>query len=279
MKLSVTSWSFPQCSLSEAAGLSKLLNIHAIDLGYFYRTAINKTKLLEDPEGLAEMIRKLDITVPCLYHLFGDDIKDRNLSLKDTSGKNKADLQKAALFCRKAGIETIFILPGIVNPGQSIKDAIHISAEHLKALVEICQKEGVSLAIEPHVHSCIESPELTLELLDKVRGLELILDYAHFVCLGFTQGAVDLLIPLTKLVHLRQAKQGFLQTGLEKGTINFPAILGKLDEHAFEGYLSIEYVHQDYMNTLYDDVLSETIKMRDLVEEWKNVRLKNNSEL
>ena len=111
MKLSVTSWSFPQCSLSEAAGLSKLLNIHAIDLGYFYRTAINKTKLIEDPEGLAEMIRKLDITVPCLYHLFGDDIKDRNLSLKDTNGKNKADLQKAALFCRKAGIETIFMMP------------------------------------------------------------------------------------------------------------------------------------------------------------------------
>ena len=34
-------------------------------------------------------------------------------------------------------------------------------------------------------------------------------------------------------------------------------------------YLSIEYVHQNYMMTVYDDVLSETIKMRDLYNTWK----------
>jgi sugar phosphate isomerase/epimerase len=259
--------------LPEAVGLSKLLNIHAIDLGYFYRPAISKDRILEDPEGMAEFIRNQEITVPCLYHLFGTDIKKRNLSLKDTDGRNKADLEKVALFCRKANIETIFILPGVINPGQHIADAMHTSAENLKEMVELCRKEGVALAIEPHVHSYLESPELALELLDRVPGLKLILDYAHFVCMGFTQKAVDPLIPYAQLVHLRQAKPGFLQTGLDKGTINFPAILGQLDEHRFNGFLSVEYVHQDYMDTLYNDVLSETIKMRDLVEEWKRERM------
>ena len=37
MKLSVTSWSFPQCSLKECIGISKLLSINAIDIGYFYK--------------------------------------------------------------------------------------------------------------------------------------------------------------------------------------------------------------------------------------------------
>lgn len=269
MKLSVTSWSFPQCNLSEVVGLSGLLNIHAVDLGYFYRSAINKNKILEDPEGMAEDIGRLNITVPCLYHLFGEDTHGRNLSLKMAGELNKSDLKKVARFCKKASIETIFILPGVVNPGQSIKEAMKISAENLKEMTDICQKEGRSLAIEPHVHSFLESPELVLELLNKVPGLKVILDYAHFICLGFTQHAVDALIPFTKLVHLRQAKQGYLQTSLEKGTINFPAVFGALKEHAFDGYMSIEYVHQDYMNTLYNDVLSETIKMRDLVAEWK----------
>ena len=35
MKISVTSWSFPECSLEESIGISKLLSINAIDLGYF----------------------------------------------------------------------------------------------------------------------------------------------------------------------------------------------------------------------------------------------------
>ena len=42
MKLSVTSWSFPQCIFKEAVGLSTLLDINAIDIGYFYRPALDK---------------------------------------------------------------------------------------------------------------------------------------------------------------------------------------------------------------------------------------------
>ena len=36
MKLSITSWSFPKYSLEESIGISKLLSINAIDVGYFY---------------------------------------------------------------------------------------------------------------------------------------------------------------------------------------------------------------------------------------------------
>ena len=56
---------------------------------------------------------------------------------------------------------------------------------------------------------------------------------------------------------------------MEEGTINFPAVLGKLNEVGYNNYLSIEYVHQDYMMTKYEDVLTETIKMRDLINTWK----------
>ena len=56
---------------------------------------------------------------------------------------------------------------------------------------------------------------------------------------------------------------------LEEGTINFNAVFGKLKEVGYNDYLSIEYVHQNYMMTVYDDVLSETIKMRDLYNTWK----------
>jgi sugar phosphate isomerase/epimerase len=266
MKLSITSWSLPQCSLDEAIGLSKLLGINAIDVGYFYRPTLNKNEIINHPEATAKKIRDYDIKIPCLYHLFGTDTQDRNLSLRDGGRENAEQLERITLFAKKASIETIFLLPGIVNPGQSVKQAISTSAENLNQMVEVCGKRGISLAIEPHVHSCLESPDLVQEFLSMVPGLTLILDYAHFICLGYSQATINPLVPYAQHVHLRQAKPGYLQTDLENGIINFRAVLGKLKEHAYDGYLSIEYVHQDYMNTLHEDVLSETIKMRYLVK-------------
>ena len=125
------------------------------------------------------------------------------------------------------------------------------------------------MLVEPHVHSYLESPEITLELLDEVPGLKLALDYAHFACLGWTQDSIDILAKHSGHIHLRQAKTDILQTKLEEGTLKYPAIFGKLKEVGYNDYLSIEYVHQNYMMTVYDDVLSETIKMRDLYNAWK----------
>jgi hypothetical protein len=42
-------------------------------------------------------------------------------------------------------------------------------------------------------------------------------------------------------------------------------VLTTLRKAGYDGYLAIEYVHQGYMNTLFDDVLTETVQMRDLV--------------
>ena len=70
----------------------------------------------------------------------------------------------------------------------------------------------------------MESPDITLELLNSVPGLKHALDYAHFVCLGWTQESIDVLAEHSGHIHLRQAKSGYLQTKLEEGTINFQAV-------------------------------------------------------
>jgi sugar phosphate isomerase/epimerase len=101
-----------------------------------------------------------------------------------------------------------------------------------------------------------------------VPGLKLTLDYAHFVCLGHTQDAIDVLAPHAAHVHVRQAKPGALQTKLSQGTINMAAMLGALRDTGYAGWLAVEWVHQDYMDTLYDDVLTETIACRDLLRGW-----------
>lgn len=268
MKLSVTTWSFPLCTLPECAAIARALGIGALDVGYSYRSALDKKKLLREPEQYAAEITKTTGPLANLYHLFGDNLSDLNLAGNAGIMENLRDFEAVLRFCREAGIASIFVLPGVVNAGQSRGDALNVSAERLKRLQERAAQAGILLTIEPHVHSYLETPSLVLELLDRVPGLRLTLDYAHFHCLGFRQEEIDVLAPYAAHVHLRQARMGNLQSRLEHGTLNFSAILGTLRQSGYSGFLSLEYVHQDYMNTMNVDVLSEIIKLRDLVQGW-----------
>lgn len=224
--------------------------------------------LLRDPQGAAQTVRRLSHAVPSLYHLFGDTLADRNLADPAALDRNVADFAQVVRFCGAAAIPTVFVLPGVCNPGQDRAAALAHSARALNALLPLATAAGVTLTVEPHVHSFLESPALTLALLDAVPGLRLTLDYAHFVCLGYRQDEIDPLARHAAHVHLRQARPGVLQAKSAQGTLNVAALLGTLRGCGYSGSVAVEVVHQDYMDTLHDDVLTETIRMRDLARAW-----------
>ena len=270
MKLSMTSWSLPACTLEEAAAISTALGIGALDLGLFYRSALDRERLLGDPAALADEVRALGVELPNYYHLFGDSLENRNLALEAHREENERDFAKVLDFCERAGIPTVFVLPGLVNPGQSRAEAHAASIVSLQRLVALAAERPVTLTVEPHVHGLLESPADTLRLIEQVEGLRLTLDYAHFICIGHTQDAIDALAPHAAHVHLRQAKPGALQTKIAAGTINMAAQFGTLRDAGFDGAISLEVVHQDYMGTIEDDVLTETVALRDLFRSWQD---------
>jgi len=268
MKLSLTAWSMPQCTLQEAAGISKALGINALDVGLFYRSALDKNLILNDPLAAAAPLAGLGVDIPNYYHLFGDGLEGKNLALAGTLDQNITDLTQVLTFADAAKIPTVFILPGVVNAGQSRDDAAKVSTESLKALLDVAKDFSANICIEPHVHSWTESPDLVLQLIENT-GIKLALDYSHFACLGYRQDEIDPLAKHALHVHLRQARMGELQTKMAQGTLNFPAMFGTLRDAGYQGALAIENVHQDYMNTLFDDVLTETILMRDCFNNWQ----------
>lgn len=273
MKLSLTSWSLPFCTLKECAAIAHALRIPSLDVGYFYRSALDRQRVLKSPAEYAHEVVAAIGAPACFYHLFGQDMADRNLADLTAIQANMADFSKVLLFCAEAGIPTVMVLPGVVGSGQSRRQAVEASSQALRQLVGMAAGSKVTVAIEAHVHSCLESPALTLELVDRVPGLRLVLDYSHFHCLGYTQEEINVLAPHAAHIHLRQGRPGVLQSRLELGTLNFSAILGRLREAGYSGFLALEYVHQEYMGTMSDDVLSETVKMRDLVEAWSQISL------
>jgi sugar phosphate isomerase/epimerase len=268
MKLCTSSWSFPLCSLEESVAITKALGFDATDLGYFHRPALDKAKVLAATAEYAGYIRSLHIAVPTFYHLFGESLYDRNLALADSLDQNAADFRAVVRFCREIGSPVLFVIPGMVNPGQSREDAFQMSARALRTLLPMAREAGIVLAIEPHAHSYLESPALALELLQEVEGLRLIVDYSHFMCLGYRQEEIDALLPYAAHIHLRQARPGVLQAAMGQGTLNLGALLGALKRNGYSGYIAFEAVHQEYMNTMHEDVLSEIILMRDFCREY-----------
>jgi sugar phosphate isomerase/epimerase len=268
MKLSLTSWSLPACTLQEAADLSRALGINELDVGLFYRSALDRKEMLADPQFAAEKVRSLGIAIPNYYHLFGSNLSDRNLAMPGTIEQNLADFEKVIEFCKLADIQTVFVLPGVINPGQSRNDALAESARSLNGLMPVAARSKTVLTIEAHVHSYLESPSMVLQLLERVEGLKLTLDYAHFTCLGYRQEEIDPLAPYAAHVHLRQARPGVLQAKSNEGTINMNAMFGALRDSGYQGVMALEYVHQDYMDTRHDDVLTETILLRDQFRSW-----------
>jgi sugar phosphate isomerase/epimerase len=176
MELSITSWSLRACTLAEAAGITRALGIPAIDLGYFYGPALDRAAILADPHRAAETVRAIELPVASFYHLFGNGLAGRNLADPAHRDANERDFGAVAKFCRVIGAATLFVLPGICNPGQDRRTALDESAESLRRLLPIATDAGVTLTVEPHVHSYLESPALTLELLQRVPGLRLTLD-------------------------------------------------------------------------------------------------------
>ena len=258
----------PSCTLDEAAAISKALGIGALDVGLFYRSALDKAQILSNPGAAAERLSSLGVRIPNYYHLFGDGLDGRNLALPGTLDANLKDLEQALKFADAAGIGSIFILPGVVNPGQSRKDAQAVSEKSLKEMAALAEGYAVELCFEPHVHSFAESPGIVMDMIGAT-GVKLALDYAHFICLGYRQEDIDPLAPHAAHVHLRQARMGALQAKFHQGTINFPAVFGALRDAGYSGALAIEPVHQDYMNTLFDDVLTEIVALRDCFNQWK----------
>ncbi|MEO1105445.1 MAG: sugar phosphate isomerase/epimerase family protein, partial [Pseudomonadota bacterium] len=220
---------------------------------------------LADPSTAAGALLATGIKPSNLYWLFGESPFVRPLTDHAALASNAADFEKVAAFAKAIGATTIFVLPGVAHPRQKPKDLIATSAEALDALVPIAQAHGVTLTIEPHVGGILTSPEATLALLDAVPGLKLTLDYAHFVAMGYPQAAIDPLAPHAAHVHLRQARPGALQSKLAQGTLDFVAMIETLRAASYDGYLAVEVVHQDYMNTLFDDVLTETIQLKTLI--------------
>jgi sugar phosphate isomerase/epimerase len=152
-------------------------------------------------------------------------------------------------------------LPGIEWPGDS--GSFDRAVEELAWRAEQARREGLRFSVEPHVGSVVAAPERARELAETAPGIELTLDYSHFVRQGMPEEAADVLIPFTRHVHVRGASARRVQESIRENTLDFERIVGALGAGGYEGYLTLEYVWLQWEHCHECDNLAESILLRD----------------
>ena len=80
MKLCITSWSFPACTLQEAWDITKALGIGHIDLGLLYKAGLDRAAVLADPQAAAAKVAAMGVKPSNLYWFFGATHFEREIS-------------------------------------------------------------------------------------------------------------------------------------------------------------------------------------------------------
>jgi sugar phosphate isomerase/epimerase len=104
-------------------------------------------------------------------------------------------------------------------------------------------------------------------LLNKVQGLTLTLDYGHFICLGEDSSAVHPLLHFASHIHARGGSPGSLQSILAENQIDFPEMLAGLQREHYRGTIALEYVWVEWEGCNRADNVSETILLRQLLQQ------------
>lgn len=275
MELTCTSFSFPLLPFEKSVKQIALLDIPNVDLGaHGDGTHLQPDRIEADPVGQADAVRRAvdaaGLGVADLFPTFGRGFRDRAVNSPDPEVRraNRKRFDAFVAFCRRVGCPGITLLPGVVWEELGPERSFELSCQALTELVEVGRSAGLRVSIEPHLESVVEQPELALELVKAVPGLQFTLDYSHFISAGIPAERVHPLLPYAGHFHARQAAPGKLQAPHEEGVIDFADIVRRMKEVGYQGRICVEYTWQTWRGCNRLDVLAESVILRDRLRSY-----------
>ncbi len=208
---------------------------------------------------LAERVERHDLVLADVFPIASMDLV--GLAVNHPDGAERAASAaffRAMLdFARRVGVDGLTILPGVPFAGEPWEASFERACSELAWRVEEARGTGLRLSVEPHHGSIVEKPDTAARLVDAVPGLELTLDYGHFTEQGIPDAEVEPLLERTRIMHLRPGREGLVQTRLQDSTIDFDRIVDRLAELGFDGWLAVEFVHDERPGCQDCDVIQE----------------------
>lgn len=208
---------------------------------------------------LAERVERHGLVVADVFPIASMDLV--GLAVNHPDGAERAASAaffRAMLgFTRRMGVDGLTILPGIPFAGEPWEASFDRACSELAWRVDEARGLGLRLSVEPHHGSIVETPETAARLVEAVPGLELTLDYGHFNVQGIPDADVEPLLEWTRMLHLRPGREGLVQSRLTDNTIDFDRMVDRLVELDFDGWLVVEFVHDERPGCQDCDVIQE----------------------
>lgn len=141
------------------------------------------------------------------------------------------------------GADTVLLVPAVVNPETSYRDALTRSRAQINKLIPLAQELGVVIAVEEVWNKFLLSP---LEFADYVDGfkskwVQAYFDVGNVVLFGYPQDWIRTLGKRIVKFHLKDfdsKKREFVP--LREGSIDWPEVRKAIGEINFSGYLTVE---------------------------------------
>jgi sugar phosphate isomerase/epimerase len=255
-----------------ALELVAALGVEGVDLFLAgNRSIVRPEDIRDDLAGAAARISRdlqdLGLTVSDLFVIPWTDLETMAPNHPDPEQReaSRALFLDMLELATRVGAPGMTTLPGIQWPAESYEDSLGRAGEELGWRAERARREGLSFSVEPHVGSVVPTPERALQLVERAPGLQITLDYTHFVCQDIAEESADVLIPFTRHVHIRGATAARVQASVRDSSIDFERMVRALKAGGYDGFLTLEYVWLQWEGCHECDNLAETILLRDRV--------------
>lgn len=270
LRISCGDHSFPLLELEQAIALIGMLECEGFDLSLMgNRSQLQPEQVREDPAGWAgrvgELVAAAGIEVSDVFLIPWTDFEVLAPNHPDaaTRAEARALFEDVLGFAARLGAPGVTLVPGVVFAGEAAEAARQRAAAELGWRVERAGEAGLRCSVEPHIGSVAETPAQVLELLGAAPGLELTLDYTHFVARGIAAAEVHPLVPYARHLHARGARPGRGQCPMAENEIDYGEVVAELRRRGYEGFIAPEYVWIEWERMNECDNVSETVLMRD----------------
>ena len=169
------------------------------------------------------------------FPLSSDDPADVERSLKGM----ETSLRNAKLW----GAETVLLVPAVVNPKTSYRDAYARSQVQIKKLIPLAKDLGVVIAIEEVWNKFLLSPVEFAAYVDEFKSpwVKAYFDVGNVVLYGYPQDWIRTLGKRIVKFHLKDFDSKTKEfVPLREGSVDWPEVRRAIAEIGFSGYLTVE---------------------------------------
>jgi sugar phosphate isomerase/epimerase len=272
MRRSCADYTWPSLPHAGALDLICALGCDAVDLGFMSnRSHVRPERAHGSVPATAgavrERVESRGLAVADVFAIPATDFETMAANNPDAAERVRSMefFADAVEFASLVGAPGLTTLPGVLFAGDTFGEALARSAAGLDQRVELATAHGLAISVEPHTGSLIDTPDKTLQLLERVPGLQITLDYAHYIYGGIEQRQIDPLLRYARHLQCRAGRPGGLQVAVAMDAIEWAPVVAALNARGYTGYLALEYTWQEWLNCNRVDTVGESALLRDLL--------------